>query len=215
MKKFLFIILSLAGITSAVYAQDSDDDARGKFAGGIKIGGNYSNVYDSEGEDFTADGRIGLATGGFLHIPIGKLIGIQPEILFSQKGFNGTGRISGVSYDLKRTTNYLDVPVFFAVKPMPQFTLLAGPQFSYLMSQRDELSHPSSTWTIVQEKEFENEDVRKNTLCFVGGFDINIDHAVLSARAGWDLQNNRSDGSSSIPRYKNVWVQATIGLRLY
>jgi hypothetical protein len=38
---------------------------------------------------------------------------------------------------------------------------------------------------------------------------------VLSARSGWDVQRNNGDGTSSIPRYKNVWFQATIGYRFY
>lgn len=208
-------MLSLVSFAPVAFAQDDTDDARDKVAFGLKIGGNYSNVYDSEGEDFSADGKFGLAAGGFLAIPIGKLIGIQPEVLFSQKGFKGTGKIGGVNYELTRTTNYLDVPIFLAVKPAPAFTLLAGPQFSYLLSQHDAFSYPNSGWTLVQNKEFDNDDARKNMLCLVGGFDVNIDHAVLSGRVGWDVQNNRADGSSSTPRYKNVWVQATIGFRLY
>jgi hypothetical protein len=52
-------------------------------------------------------------------------------------------------------------------------------------------------------------------LCLTGGFDITMKHIVLSARAGWDLQENHSDGTSSTPRYKNVWYQGTIGYRFY
>ena len=215
MKNIYILILSLVGFVPVAFAQDDDNDVRNNVAFGLKVGANYSNVYDSQGEDFSADGKFGLAAGGFLHIPIGKLVGIQPEVLFSQKGFKGHGSISGSGYDLTRTTNYLDVPLFLAIKPAPAFTLLAGPQFSYLLSQHDVFSHPNLGWTFVQDQQFNNDDARKNMLCLVGGFDINIDHAVLSGRVGWDVQNNRADGSSSTPRYKNVWVQATVGFRLY
>ena len=61
--------------------------AQNKVAFGMKAGANYSNVYDSKGEDFNADPKFGLAAGAFLSIPFGQYIGIQPEILFSQKGF--------------------------------------------------------------------------------------------------------------------------------
>ena len=54
---------------------------------------------------------------------------------------------------------------------------------------------------------------KKSVLCFLGGIDINLDQFVLSARAGWDLQNNNGDGTSTNPRYKNVWYQATIGFK--
>jgi hypothetical protein len=43
--------------------------------------------------------------------------------------------------------------------------------------------------------------------------DFNLNQFVVSGRAGWDLQKNNGDGTSTNPRYKNVWYQATIGLK--
>ena len=179
---------------------------------GIKIGSNYSNVYDSKSEEFQADPKFGLATGAFLNIPIGKFIGVQPEILFSQKGFSATGSVLGAPYSFTRTTNYVDVPIFFALKPIPALSILAGPQYSYLIKRKDVFSDGSTN--IVQEEEFRKENIRKNTLCFVGGIDVIIDHIVVGVRAGWDLQSNHGDGTSSTPRYKNTWLQATLGFKI-
>lgn len=212
MKKIILIILS-ASFAGNIIAQDNETDLRKNLTFGLKAGVNYSNVYDSEGEDFNTDPKLGLAAGAFLAIPIGRYLGIQPEFLFSQKGFRGTGRILGNTYSLTRTTNYIDVPFFLTFKPSEFISLLAGPQYSYLTNQKDVFANASSS--IEQEQEFENDNVRKNTLCFVGGADINLKHIVLSARAGWDVQNNNGDGSSTTPRYKNVWYQATIGYRFY
>jgi hypothetical protein len=65
-----------------------------------------------------------------------------------------------------------------------------------------------------QEEVFNADNVRKNTLGFVFGLDVNIQHVVLSGRAGWDFQTNAGDGSSSAPRYKNQWLQFTIGFKI-
>ncbi|MEO8761454.1 MAG: outer membrane beta-barrel protein, partial [Bacteroidia bacterium] len=154
-----------------------------------------------------------LAAGGFIAIPINKYIGIQPEVLFSQKGFQSTGSILGSTYNLSRTTSYLDIPLLFAFKPSEFFTILAGPQYSYLLKQKDVFAVGSTT--ISQEQQFKNDNARRNTLCFTGGFDITVKHFVFGARAGWDLQTNNGNGGSSTPRYKNVWYQATIGIRFY
>ena len=78
-----------------------------------------------------------MASGVFLAIPIGTYIGIQPEVLFSQKGFKATGSILGEEYKFTRTTNYIDIPIYLALKPSPFLTIVAGPQFSYLMSRKD------------------------------------------------------------------------------
>ena len=207
------VLLCLLASPVATIAQSDETDIRERLTFGLKVGTNYSNVYDSEGEEFDADAKFGFVGGAFVAIPIGKLIGIQPEILFSQKGFQASGTILGGHYEINRTTNYIDVPVFFLVKPLEFVTIMAGPQFSYLISQKDVFSN--GVTTIEQEQEFENDDVRKNTLCFVGGIDLTMKHFVVGARGGWDLFNNNGDGTSTTPRYKNVWVQATVAYRFY
>ncbi len=147
-----------------------------------------------------------------MSIPIGTFLGIQPEILFSQKGFESCATILGNNVIFTRTTNYIDIPIFFSVKPAETLTLLLGPQYSYLIKQKDVFDNPISN--IVIENDFATDNIRKNTLCLVFGGDLNINNIILSARAGWDLFNNNGDGTSVTPRYKNVWIQTTVGLRL-
>ena len=211
MKKIIIIsIVAFTFIASHSNAQ-GDSDYRKQLMFGLKVGANSSNVYDAQGDAFVAKSKIGLAAGAFLSIPIGKFLGVQPELLFSQKGFHGTGNILGSPYDLTRTTSYIDIPLLISLKPAPFLTLLAGPQFSYLLKQKDVFTNSSAT--VLQEQEFKNDNIRKNTLCFLGGLDFNFDHLVLGARMGWDITNNNGDGTSTTPRYKNVWVQGTVGVR--
>lgn len=215
MKKIL-IIASLFSITTTIaVAQDSSNetDNREKFQFGLKAGLNYSNVYDEQGEDFEADAKFGFVGGLFMAIPIGKYLGVQPEILISQKGFRGHGVILGNPYSFNRTTTYIDVPLQFMLKPSEFFTILVGPQFSYLMNQRDVFTSSSNSYA--QEQEFKQDNIRKNVFGVVGGFDINLRHITLGARAACDLQTNAGDGTSSTPRYKNVWLQGTVGYKFY
>ena len=186
---------------------------RDEFSIGIKVGSNYSNVFDSKGEQFVADGKYGLAAGAFLSLPVGKLIGIQPEVIYSEKGFKATGAFLGSSYSATRTTTYIDVPILLAIKPISYLTILAGPQYSFLIKQNNNFT--GTLATIDQQKIFDNDNIRKNVLGLTGGVDINLSSFVVSARAGWDVQNNNGDGTSTTPRYKNAWYQATIGYRLF
>tara|TARA_R110002096_G_scaffold238027_3_gene429340 strand:+ start:34326 stop:34964 length:639 start_codon:yes stop_codon:yes gene_type:complete len=211
MKKLILVVTALTFITSNAFSQDNELDRRDDISLGLKIGGNYANVYDTEGEEFDADAKLGLAVGAFLSIPIGTYLGIQPEVLFSQKGFKATGSVLGSEYEITRTTNYLDVPIFLAFKPSEFITFVAGPQFSYLLSRNEKFD--SEFGLVELEEEFENENIRKNTLSASLGFDINIDNIVIGARAAWDLQDNKGDGTSSTPRYRNTWLQATVGFR--
>lgn len=210
LKRITLAVLVLAS-TATVNAQKNDTDKENSLRIGLKAGLNYSNVYDERGDDLVADGKFGLAGGAFLSIPIGDFFGIQPEFLFSQKGFKATGSVVGLNYELTRTSTFIDVPLFFAVRPVPFITILAGPQFSYLINQKDEFTSSVSSFEV--EQEFETDNIRKNIMCFVGGIDINVSHVVVGARAGFDFQDNAGDGTNSTPRYKNVWYQATVGFR--
>jgi len=211
MKKNVFTFLACLLIANTINAQGTDSDSRDNIHIGIKAGANYSNIYDSEGEEYQADGKIGFAGGLFLSLPLGKYVGIQPEVLFSQKGFKATSSVLGSDVGLTRTTNYIDIPIFLAIKPSRMLTLLVGPQYSYLIKQKDVFTNPITDIEVTQD--FEADDIRKNTLCMVGGIDITLSSIVIGARVGMDLYNNNGDGTSTTPRYKNAWAQATVGFR--
>jgi len=204
MKKNIFIITALILVATSIPAQE--------IHFGLKAGLNYSNIYDSQNEEYSADGKIGFAAGGFVSIPLVGMLGVQPELQFSQKGFQATSSILGSEVKLTRTTNYIDVPVFLSIKPNEMLTILAGPQYSYLIKQKDVFTNPITDIEVNQD--FNTDNIRKNTLCFVGGVDINLSNVVLGARIGLDMFNNDGDGNSTAPRYKNVWAQATVGFRL-
>lgn len=206
------MIAFVAFATTSLKAQTTTTtDNRAKLTLGVKAGTNYSNVYDSEGEDFVADGKFGLAAGAFVVVPLGKIFGIQPEVLYSQKGFKSTGTFLGTNYEMTRTTDFIDVPILLSIKPVEYVSLLFGPQFSFLMKQTDDFTGGSLSTS--QQDEFDNSNLRKNIFGLTGGVDFNIDHLVIGLRGGWDVKNNDGDGNSTTPRYKNMWYQATIGYK--
>lgn len=214
MKTKSIIIALLVTFTSSAFAQDnSETDNREKFQFALKAGLNYSNVYDEHGDEFNANPKFGLAAGAHFNIPFGKYLGIQPGVLVSQKGFQATGMILGSKYNFTRTTTYIDVPLLFAFKPSEFFTLVGGGQYSYLIHQRDVFAN--ATTSIAQEQEFENDNIRKNIFGFAAGLDINLKHITLGGRANWDALNNSGDGTSSTPRYKNIWFQGTVAYTFY
>jgi len=209
MKKMKLVMTALTIIMAGSISAQSES-SQIQFGG--KVGVNYSNVYDSQGQEYKADGKIGLAGGAFLSIPVGTYFGIQPEIMFSQKGYQASANVLGSDVNFTRTSNYIDVPIFFTVKPDDLVTIMIGPQYSYLINQKDVFKNPISN--VIVEQDFATDNIRKNTLCLVSGVDINLDRFVIGARVGWDLFNNNGDGTSSTPNNKNVYGQATIGFRL-
>ncbi len=208
-KTSIFILASLLAIQA--YSQSDEED---QLRFGFKAGMNISNVYDTKGEEFDANAKLGIAAGAFLSVPIGQYLGIQPEMLYSQKGFQTSGSLLGMDYKYTHSSDYIDVPIFVAFRPTPNLTLLAGPQYSYLIAERTSFTNtlfPDDP--LVQKSDFDNSNVRKNTLGAVAGADANFMDIVLSLRAGMDITHNNGNGTQTEPRYKNVYYQATIGYR--
>ena len=216
MKKIIVIIaisMSLNNIAAAQERKENEIDNRQKFSIGVKIGLSSSNVYDTRGDQYNADSKLGLTGGAFLGFPINKFLGFQPEALISQKGFRANGSLLGNNYDLKRTTTFFELPLLLAFKPNEFIKILVGPQYAYMLKQKDVFT--SSLYSYAQEQEIKNDNIRKNIFGFVGGLDICLKHLTLSGRVGIDAQNNNGDGTSNTPRYKNVWLHATVGYKLY
>lgn len=215
-KIYLLSAIFIISINQAQAQRNKDKavfpDNREKFEFGLKVGFNASNVWDSQGEDFQADSKLGVAGGAFFSIPVGKSLGVQPELLISQKGFQGAGTLLSSAYSFSRTTTYLDIPIQLQLKPVSFATILVGPMFSYLINQKDVFTF--GTNSIEQEQQFENDNIRKNLLGAVVGLDLNFSMVVVSARACWDFQNNKGDGTSTTPRYKNQWLQFTVGFKI-
>lgn len=201
----LSVAFLLAGTTVA------QDDLRERFTFGIKAGANMSNIWDTKSENFSADPKVGFAGGVFATIPLGRLLALQPEVMFSQKGYTASGQFLMTPYEMKRTSNYLDIPLLLAFRPAPFISILAGPQIGFQLSQKDKFT--MGNFSSEDQQEFENDNWRKNMLGLHMGLDINIRHFVISPRAAIDFQHNKGDGTASDPRYKNFLVQLTLGYR--
>ncbi|UJP64717.1 porin family protein [Mongoliitalea daihaiensis] len=213
MKKILLILgVCMGCLVLESTAQTSGNDNRERITAGLKVGLNRSNVWDAQGQDFRADAKTGFAGGLFVGIPLGKYFGFQPELLLSRKGFKGNGTLLGTGYSFSRTSTFIDIPLQLQVKPIRFVTLLIGPQFSHLFKEHNSYTFGSNSTE--QEEAFEKIEARKNVLGFVGGVDLNINRFVISGRFGYDLLNNHGDGSTTVPRYKNQWLQLTFGLKI-
>lgn len=212
--KILLTILLFAGIISAqgqIIVMDNDgDDPREKMRLALRGGVNFSSLYDSEGDNFTSESRIGFVGGAFLSIPINRLLGLQPEVNYSQKGYEGSGSILIANYNYARKLDYLDIPIQLQIKPSPYLHIVAGPQFSFLL--RKAIDFESGNLELEQQTNIENYNIRRNTLGAVVGVDLIMMHFVLSGRLAWDLQHNKGDGTSTSPRYKLMVGQITAGI---
>lgn len=109
---------------------------------GLKGGLNYSNVAGDLQREQVYNNKIGFHGGVSANIGLlGQVLSIQPELLYSQKGYNYLNEkavIDGLEHENKgkRNFSYVDLPVVLRVKARG-FFVEAGPQIGYLAGVQD------------------------------------------------------------------------------
>ncbi|HEY4651612.1 MAG TPA: porin family protein, partial [Pontibacter sp.] len=134
MKKLLFIFsIMLAGATAA----------QAQSGIGIRGGANLSNLSGDLRNEDNFENKWGFHGGITYNIAIvDNFFSIQPELLYSQKGFKNADtefEVGGLKYRRtgKVNYNYLDLPVLAKIKAGPLY-FEGGPQASYLLNVNNE-----------------------------------------------------------------------------
>jgi hypothetical protein len=205
-KKVALSILCVIVQIVPSYAQNEQPYARLKV--GMKAGFNISSVSDKQGPTFDVTSKKGIVSGVFVVIPLRERLRLQPELLLSQKGFKASGNLMGFNYTFSRITTYLDLPLLLHWNLWRGIAVVAGPQYGYLILQKDEREFGHNEEVL--DFEFSQEQMRKGTLGMTAGLELAWDPMVLSCRAGIDFQNNIT--TNTTPQYKNRWLQFALGL---
>ncbi len=105
---------------------------------GIKGGVNFANVSGADAAP-NSKTKTGFVAGGYLTISLPMLFTIQPEVLYSQKGFTADETIFGTSVKVTGSLNYLEIPVLVKYSfpvPVVKPSLYAGPAMGILLSAK-------------------------------------------------------------------------------
>lgn len=131
MQKAFFTFLLLIFCTLATQAQVSIVP---------KVGVNFANI--SEHSTFNnRNSLIGFTAGVGLNYSLSgdNFLSVQPELLYSQKGFSAEGGLIGVNYEGDYRLNYLELPVLvkigFGSESITAY-VNAGPSIGYLLDGR-------------------------------------------------------------------------------
>ncbi len=185
MKKIVFIFAMLAG-TFAAQAQGIDF--------GIKAGANFSNFSG----DVDSDGITSFHAGAVLELNIVPMFSVQAEGLFSSMGgkqkYTADGSGVGV-VEVARDINldYISVPVLAKFYVLPdRFSLMAGPQFSFLVNDADDINAKSTD------------------IAIAGGAELKI-IAGLFAQARYNVGVTKVNDDTVVGDIKNSVFQLSLG----
>ena len=134
-KKLFFAAALMIGSFTAAQAQATF---------GVRGGANLSNLSGDLRDEDMFENKVSFHGGVILNFPVVEdFFSIQPELLYSRKGFKSSGveytnlflqqrrREGSVNY------NYLDLPVLGRINAGPLYFEM-GPQLSYLLSVNNE-----------------------------------------------------------------------------
>lgn len=177
MKKIFFLLVALAG-GFAAQAQGIDL--------GIKAGANFSNFSG----DIDSDGITSFHAGLALELNFVPMFSIQAEGMFSSQGAEYEDAF-GAARDIN--LDYISIPVMAKVYLLPdRLSLMAGPQFSFLVSDAEE------AW-----------DTKSFDMAAVGGAELKI-IAGLFVQARYNVGLSNVSDTDEIDIKNNVF-QLSVG----
>jgi Outer membrane protein beta-barrel domain len=181
MKKILLTLITIIAVNAAINAQ---------MRFGVKGGVNLASISTSD-KTVSTSSALGFHGGIVLDAPLSESISIQPNLLFSQKGFSLDA--SGISS--KVTFNYIEVPVNFLFNATDALTIGAGPFLGYALSASAKTTFNGQTQTT--DVDFDNKSQRIDYgLNITAGYEV-IEGLVISANYSLGLANINKDATTS------------------
>lgn len=223
MKKFIFLAICLftAGAASAqryyrphrrppqrVVRHESnrqyDDFYQVKV--GLTAGLNVSNTVDAYNSNFSTGSIAGWNAGLTMDIPLVYPLSFAPELLFSQKGYSANTDYGKFT----QRTNYIDVPLLAKLRLVPGFSVVVGPQLSFLTSTKN--TYDTGFNTSYQESYDNRGD--HSVVSGVIGLSVDLNRNVeLRGRYNIDLSANHPYADSYLPDYRNQVWQIGLGFK--
>lgn len=192
---------------------------------GAKVGLNLANVDGDDKEDTNM--KLGLALGGYATFDFGLPVLIQPEVMFTQKGFkmdaSETGE--GITVDVKSTTvlNYLEINALAVYPVNDQIRVFAGPSFAPFLSGKGkmevDISVEGEIDPILQalfdemegEIDIESDDMNgmDMALIFGGSYTLTLPFGDIAVEARYSL--GLKNAFDAVAVTKNNVIQIIVG----
>lgn len=172
--KFLTAIAFIGLSLTSVQAQSNSDEPQ--F--GIKGGVNFSNIYSTEVDDDNV--LTSFNAGIYGSFPVGDIISIQPELLYSRKGGELVYDNAIATGKTQFKLNYIEVPVLLKVNITDNLSVHAGPYFSYLIGA--EVNNDANGSAADFDDAYDNDDFNKFDVGISGGIGYDFNSIGIGAR---------------------------------
>jgi hypothetical protein len=171
---FAFSILLLTASATHIQAQSS-------LQLGLKAGGDYMKI---GGRSFDGKHYPGFNVGAYGKLNFTSKWSLQPELDWNQTIAKTSGDFNSIyngASDQQVNLNYVAIPVLISFKPVPELSLLLGPQYGFLFSQ---------TTNLLQAPGDEGKKAfKKSDASIVFGGQLNLNKVIIGLRYTVGLNN--------------------------
>jgi hypothetical protein len=195
----LAVFAAFAGTARAQEAASQDDNHFG-----VKAGASFTNLVGKDVSD--AKYLFGFHAGFVANIDLSERVSIQPELLYSTKGFKQ--EIAGVK--ATQSLHYVDLPILVKAK-FNQVFVEAGPQAGVLLRAKSKFEGGGMEESTSNKEEFDDVDF---------GYAVGVGYQLASGpmiglRYNGGLSNVGAsevvNGVSSQPKARNNAFQLYVG----
>jgi hypothetical protein len=181
---------------------------------GGKIGPTIATiVYDSADQNAGYGRRVSLGGGGFVVLPLGGLVAVQIEALFTPKGGKHQQQTDVTSTLI---LDYFEVPVLGRItairSPSRSLYVFGGPSAGFRINAKQQVAYSGGVIKSGYTDDISSEIARFELgLIAGGGVDVGS-HGVIDARYFWgltDVNREASDGNG----IRNRGLTVLAGLR--
>jgi hypothetical protein len=180
---------------------------------GVKGGLNFAGA---QGEDIEAfqDWKQGYMGGVFLSIKLGRGVGIRPEAMYTQKGYEWSTTIGGEEVLHSINLNYVDIPVFLVLSPVKFLQVFGGPAFGYFIDGQTTISFSDGSVQQDISSDLDPEDIQEPEISAALGAALVLGSVSLEARYMEGRTHIWSENADvTEPGRKSANVQLLFGVR--
>lgn len=180
--------------------------------------GSLENLVDLTNGMITSQPRNSFYIGGFVEMPLGERISLQPGVYYSQKGYTLKGNLLadkfdflGVSAKAQLQSHYIDIPLVIKAEVAKGLQIYAGPQLSYLVKNNLRMDAGILGISLVNTNMDVTDNFNKADIAITGGASYTFDNGFF-INGGYDHGLSRLDKNSNLKSY-NRNVKVGIGFR--
>ena len=224
MKKSSAILIAI--ICLSTQFSNAQSTARYGLRGGITVASlqgdavnNLNKLFDLSQGFVRTTSRTGFYAGGFVNLPLGSVISIEPGLYYSQKGYTMSGDLSIKSINFlsanakaELQSSYIDAPLVFSANLAGGLQVFAGPQVSYLVKNNLQVKAGALGLSLFKKNMDVTNNFKKWDVGLTGGIAYQFNNG-LNIQAGYDYGLSKVDANKSLNSY-NRSIKVGIGMSL-